>query len=419
MADNNELPETLEEGAPLREFHLTELLDSASEAAFDRLTGFVCRLLGVPVSLVSVPDDRRQFFMSVRGLGEPWASARETPLSHSFCQHVVTSSEPLVVEDARLHPQFRDNLAIRDLEVVAYLGMPIFTPDGHAVATLCAIDHQPRRWTGDDLATMAQLGEIAMTEIALRVRVKEKDQANAGLLTLNQELDQRVRERTKKIVALAAELTQAEQAERQRIAQHLHDTLQQELFAAQLALHNLGRRAALESDRLRAATEESLNLVTGAIAIVRTATTELSSPTLPDGAFSHTLGHMATLAGERYGLQVAVSLPEAAPEPNEVVCGLLLPLVRELLFNVVKHASVDRATFSVTVLEDEVKITVADDGQGFDAETLGGPQVSSLGLSSVRERVTRLGGRLLVDSEPGCGTRVSLFIPIEFFTLSH
>lgn len=419
MAADNKEPVTPEEGARLRELHLTELLDSPPEAAFDRLTGFVCRLLGVPVSLVSLPDDHRQFFKSVRGLGEPWASARETPLSHSFCQHVVASGEPLVVEDARRHPQVHDNLAIRDLEVVAYLGMPIFTPDGHAVATLCAIDHQPRRWTEDDLDTMSQLAEIAMTEIALRLRVKEHDQANAGLLTLNQELDQRVRERTKEVVALAAKLTQAEQAERQRIAQHLHDTLQQELFAAQLALHNLGRQAALESDGLRAAAEEARNLVTGAIAIVRYATTELSPPTLPDGAFAQTLGQMAALAGERYGLRVEVSLPEAAPEPNKAVCELLLPLVRELLFNVVKHAGVDRATFSLAVVEDKVKVTVSDDGQGFVAETLGGPQVSSLGLSSVRERVTRLGGRLLVDSEPGCGTRASLFIPVEFFTLAH
>lgn len=419
MPANDEVLGTPAERARIRELHLTELLDSAPEAAFDRLTEFVCRLLKVPVSLVSLPDGRRQFLKSVRGLKEPWASARETLLSHSFCQHVVASGEPLVVEDARLHSLVRDNLAIRDLEVVAYLGMPIFTPDGLAVATLCAIDHQPRRWTEDDINTLSQLSEAAKTEIALRLRVKEHDQANAELLTLNQELDQRVRERTQEVVALAAKLTQAEQAERQRIAQHLHDTLQQELFAAQLALHNLGRQAALESDRLRAAAEGARNLVTGAIAIVRDATTELSPPTLPDGAFAQTLGQMAALAGERYGLQLAVSLPEAAPEPNEAVCGLLLPLVRELLFNVVKHSGVDRATFSLAVLGDEVKVTVADDGRGFDAETLRGPLVSSLGLHSVRERVMRLGGRLLVDSKPGYGTRASLFIPVEFFTLPH
>lgn len=400
------------------ELHLTELLDSPPEAAFDRLTEFVCRLLGVPVSLVSLPDDYRQFFKSVRGLGEPWVSARETPLSHSFCRHVVASGEPLVIEDARLHPLVRDNLAIRDLEVVAYLGIPLFTPDGHAVATLCAIDHQPRSWTEDDINTISQLAELAMTEIALRLRVKERDQANAALLTLNQELDLRVHERTKEVVALAAELAQAEQTERHRIAQHLHDTLQQELVAAQFSLHNLRKQATLESSEMRAAAEEAYTLITGAIALARNATDGLSPPTLPGGAFAQTLERLATVVEERYRLQVELSLPEAIPEPNETVCGFLLPLLRELLFNVVKHAGVDRATLSLSVFEGEVAVTVTDDGQGFDPETLRDPLVSNLGLQSVRERIALLGGRLLLDSNPGSGTRASIFMPVEFFTLT-
>lgn len=167
------------ETARLEQLRLTRLLDSPPEAAFDRLTEFTRRLLGVPVSLVSLPDGDRQFFKSARGLTEPWASARETPRSHSFCRHVVASGEPLVVEDAREHPLVRDNPAIRDLGVVAYLGTPISTPGGHAVATLCAIDHRARRWTADDVATLAQLAEIAMTEIALRLRVRERTEALA------------------------------------------------------------------------------------------------------------------------------------------------------------------------------------------------------------------------------------------------
>ena len=65
------------------------LLDSPPEAAFDRLTHLAVLLLNAPVALVSLVDDRRQFFKSQVGLAEPWASARETPLTHSFCQYVV------------------------------------------------------------------------------------------------------------------------------------------------------------------------------------------------------------------------------------------------------------------------------------------------------------------------------------------
>ena len=71
----------------------TGLLDSDAEAPFDRLTRLSSRLLGAPVALISLVDDHRQFFKSAEGLAEPWASRRQTPLSHSFCQHVVRSAE--------------------------------------------------------------------------------------------------------------------------------------------------------------------------------------------------------------------------------------------------------------------------------------------------------------------------------------
>ena len=80
------------------------LLDSPAEASFDRLTQLGAHVLGVPVCLVSLVDDRRQFFKSAHGLGGWAGKARETPLTHSFCQRVVTSGVPLVVENAPEHP---------------------------------------------------------------------------------------------------------------------------------------------------------------------------------------------------------------------------------------------------------------------------------------------------------------------------
>src|SRR3954469_16084292 len=82
----------------------TALLDSPPEEAFDRLTRLASHALDVPVALVSLVTDDRQFFKSCIGMSEPWASERGTPLSHSFCQHAVASGEPLVIEDARETP---------------------------------------------------------------------------------------------------------------------------------------------------------------------------------------------------------------------------------------------------------------------------------------------------------------------------
>src|SRR4051812_39690423 len=130
----------------------TALLDSEPERGFDRLTRLASYVLGVPVALVSLVDEDRQFFKSCIGLPEPWNSRRGTPLSHSFCQHAVASKEPLVIGDARLDPLVSENLAIRDLDVIAYAGFPLATSDGAVLGTFCAIDSQPRTWTDDELS---------------------------------------------------------------------------------------------------------------------------------------------------------------------------------------------------------------------------------------------------------------------------
>jgi signal transduction histidine kinase len=157
----------------------TGLLDSPPEEAYDRLTRLAAHVLGVPVALVSLVSDDRQFFKSCVGLPEPWASRRGTPLSHSFCQHAVASAEPLIVEDARDNPLVSENLAIRDLDVIAYAGFPLTTAAGEVLGTFCAIDSQPRSWSDDELAFVREMAVSAVTEIELRTAVRDLEDARA------------------------------------------------------------------------------------------------------------------------------------------------------------------------------------------------------------------------------------------------
>lgn len=149
------------------------LLDSPAEASFDRATRLATRLLGVPVSMVSIITPERQFFKSELGLPDPWSSRRETPLSHSFCQHVVAGDAPLGVRDAREHELVADNRAVEDLDVIAYLGVPVRDDDGNALGALCAIGHEPRDWSDDDLAVLEDLSEMLRTELRLRSSSRE------------------------------------------------------------------------------------------------------------------------------------------------------------------------------------------------------------------------------------------------------
>ncbi len=153
-------------------------LSEQPDPAFERFARMVRRHLGVPVALVSLVDRDRQFFPGQQGLPEPWAQQRQTPLSHSVCQYVVASARPLVISDTRVEVGLRDNLAVPDLAVIAYLGVPLVDGEGDVLGSLCAIDHTPRAWSEDEVAAMVDLAAACSSELQLRI---EADRARAAL----------------------------------------------------------------------------------------------------------------------------------------------------------------------------------------------------------------------------------------------
>ena len=157
----------VEDRGRLEALHATGLLDSDVSPSFDRLARLAAHVLHAPVALVSLVADDRQFFKSCIGLPEPWAARRGSPLTHSFCQHAVANREPLLVSDAREHPVLRANLAIRDMSVIAYAGIPLIDAGGHALGTLCVIDSQPRHWTTQQVQLLTDIAASVVTEITL------------------------------------------------------------------------------------------------------------------------------------------------------------------------------------------------------------------------------------------------------------
>jgi GAF domain-containing protein len=171
----------------------TGLLDSPPDAAFDRLTRLATKVLNAPVALVSLVDSDRQFFKSSVGLPDPWNSRRETPLTHSFCKHVIATARELVVADARAHPVLCGNMAIEARGIVAYAGVPLVTAQGDALGSLCVIDNKPREWTSDHLEILRELAAIAMREIEMRQLVKEVEGARTNAEMRLRHLDERLR----------------------------------------------------------------------------------------------------------------------------------------------------------------------------------------------------------------------------------
>ncbi|MCG8619225.1 MAG: PAS domain S-box protein [Desulfobacterales bacterium] len=182
--DKHSLHTHLNDAGRLAALRDVALMDTPAEEAFDRLSRLAARFTGAPVALVSLVGRDRQFFKSAVGLPEPWQSRRETPLSHSFCQYNHVSGAPLVISDARKEPLFRKNLAIRDLNVIAYLGIPLVTRDDYVLGSFCVIDGIPRIWSATDIDTVTDLAASVMTEIDLRAEVAQRTKAEMDLAKL-------------------------------------------------------------------------------------------------------------------------------------------------------------------------------------------------------------------------------------------
>lgn len=180
-------------GQRLNALYQTDLMDSDPEERFDRLTRLVAATLSVPVALISLVDTKRQFFKSTFGLPEPWKTERETPLTHSFCQHVVARAAPLVIDDATLDPLVCDNLAIPELNVRAYLGIPLITGDGHVLGSLCAIDSAPHQWTDREQSILTDFAKLVEEQIALRARVEQLARFDEQRSLIQGELGHRIK----------------------------------------------------------------------------------------------------------------------------------------------------------------------------------------------------------------------------------
>jgi GAF domain-containing protein len=147
--------------AALREYHI---LDTAAEPAYDDMTALAAYICGVPIAMISLVDETRQWFKSYLGL-----SQRETPRDVAFCAHAILQTEPLVVPDALKDPRFADSSLVRRAPRIRfYAGFPLTTPEGFNLGTLCAIDRKPRRLSPEQSEAMQALARRVISLLELR-----------------------------------------------------------------------------------------------------------------------------------------------------------------------------------------------------------------------------------------------------------
>lgn len=255
-------------------------------------------------------------------------------------------------------------------------------------------------------------GQEARRAVGVVADVTEQVEAQKALRWAKETLQERVAARTAQVRALSARLAAAEQQERQRVAEVLHDDLQQQLYALSLTLGLLRKAAPGAAEALQDQAEHQL---AQAAHLVRTLSTALSPPVLRHDHLDLLLQWLALHVEGQYGLHVEVVVHDDLVLTEVSRRLLLYQVLRELLFNVVKHAGTKQATLEARRDGAWGVVVVSDRGVGFDLEAVRQRRQAAggLGLVHLQERFELLGGRFEVTSRPGQGTRVTLRLPLH------
>jgi signal transduction histidine kinase len=258
-------------------------------------------------------------------------------------------------------------------------------------------------------------------QVALRSRRRQYQVRDlvAQLANLNQTLERRVAKRTaeavqqaQKLRLLSAELSLAEETERRRIAEMLHEDLQQLLVAARMQLAALCRTQ--DAAQREAIAREIADVLERSFKLTKSLTVELAPPVLYEHGLAAALEWLAAETAKNYNVEVTVEADSSANPKAADVRIFLFRAVRELLLNSAKHAG--GSSIHITMQHrrpDNVRIIVADNGPGFDPNSLDNKRTGSqrVGLLTIRERVSSFGGEFRINSGPKRGTRVTLSLP--------
>ncbi|MBK5927326.1 hypothetical protein CCR87_08300 [Rhodobaculum claviforme] len=414
--------------APALEAIVRAVLDGTRYEGFDRLARLAGRALGADVGLVSLIDGAgdRQVFAGAAGLPAGLTAARCTPLVYSFCRHVVSTGQALVVDDARRHPLVHANPAIEELGVRAYLGEPVLAPDGTPVAAMCTIARAPRRWSAQDRALVADFAALARDQLALVLGLHARDAALAAeravaatkarvLATMSHE----IRTPLGGVLGMAEVLAEGPLAPDQRELVRIIRASGLDLLGI---LDNLLDMARLDAGKL------TLEVAPFSLrAVLEAVVTPARALAAHKGLALHLVGAGDLPPGD---LVPEPLVPETLPA-GDLRLGDRLR-VQQVLWNLTSNAVKFTAHGRIVVrLTEEapgmLAFAVCDTGIGMDpvqiarlfepfeqadtstARRHGG---AGLGMSIVRGLVDLLGGTIAVDSAPGQGTQVTVRVPL-------
>jgi PAS domain S-box-containing protein len=242
-----------------------------------------------------------------------------------------------------------------------------------------------------------------------------------GLFGTTQDITERVlaektlKAQSEQLRILSAKLSEAQEAERKRIARELHDQVGQNLTVVGINLNIL--RSAISRDSLTAhhncLLDDSMLLVEQTSEFTRSLMADLRPPDMDDYGLIASIQWYSERFSMRTGIEVIMKGDEIHPRPSTFLENNLFRIVQEALTNISKHARAKKVRIRINVAENRLKLNIVDDGIGFDPKKLHTvPERQGLGLMNMSERVESIGGHFSIKSKPGKGTDIAVEVPL-------
>lgn len=260
---------------------------------------------------------------------------------------------------------------------------------------------------------------VSRRNAVLKVLIRDKEEAQIGLQHANEHLEERVKERTEQ---LKLQITARQEAEvqfnavlneRTRLAQELHDTLEQTLTGIALQMDTASKFAPSDVPRANHHTELARNLVTQSQTEVRCSVWDLRSHSPEQIDLAGLLLKISNQLTDDTSIKVQVNAVGRVRPLSELIEENLLRVAQESLTNIIKHSKATQAVITVDYGPKTVNLTIQDNGVGFVVDQQAGPREGHFGLLGITERTSRLRGKVSITSQPGKGTSIQVNIPID------
>lgn len=385
-----------------------DIMDTPNEADYDEIVRLASWICGTPISLITLLDDKRQWFKAKIGL-----EIDETPLEYAFCAHAINQDDIMVVENATLDDRFKNNPFVTgEANVRFYAGMPLTTPTGVKLGTLCVIDTKPNSLSDGQIEALRVLSRQVIKNLEMRLKMRELKEALHRYDEQSKKMAEMDRFKTRLLSIIGHDV-------RNPMATLL--SLIEVASVGDISPDELNELRQYMKMQISASIELLNNLVDwgvqnheGQPQVVHVDAHELLSTVLTG----------ATVMAKQKGIELRLETT------SQIMVNMDVNMIRFVIRNLVQNAIkfTDEGSISIGCIErpSSFDFYVRDTGAGMTPEqvlnlfdwtnrksTRGtrGESGSGLGLIMCKEFVDAHGGDILVDSKPGVGTMFTVRIP--------